>query len=56
MGNGNVYWHLPQLARVDGKPKMTSERYLGSAKDIEKLLDAMEAGDYPGENQTPGIR
>lgn len=27
--------------QVDGKPKMISERYLGSAKDIEALLDTL---------------
>ena len=40
--NGKPYWYLRQMARVDGKPKMVSERYLGSATDIEALLDAHE--------------
>ena len=26
------------MARVDGKPKMVSERYLGSAEDIEAAM------------------
>src|SRR5260370_42051782 len=32
---------------VDGKPKMISERYLGTAADIEALLDAREAAALP---------
>ncbi|AIY02692.1 hypothetical protein ART_3093 [Arthrobacter sp. PAMC 25486] len=43
MVNGHPYWYLREMARVDGKPKMVSERYLGGAKDIEKLLDAKES-------------
>lgn len=45
--NGGEYWYLREMARVDGKPKMVSERYLGTAKDIEKLLDAKEAAIVP---------
>jgi transposase len=32
---------------VDGKPKMISERYLGTAAEIEALLDAREAAVMP---------
>jgi hypothetical protein len=35
------------MARVDGKPKMVSERYLGTAAEIEALLDAREASVLP---------
>src|ERR1022692_2817130 len=35
------------MARVEGRPKMISERYLGSAADIEALLDAREAAALP---------
>lgn len=41
-------WPLAgQRARVDGKPKLVSERYLGTAADIEALLDAREAAVLP---------
>ena len=53
--NGNVYWYLREMARVDGKPKMVSERYLGSAKDIEKLLDAKEAVSVPERTKHLGF-
>lgn len=53
--NGNVYWYLREMARVDGKPKMVSERYLGSAKDIEKLLDAKEAASVPDRTRHLGF-
>jgi transposase len=32
--NGQSYYYLRQMARVDGKPKMAWERYLGKAEDI----------------------
>jgi transposase len=45
--NGGTYWYLREMARVDGRPKMVSERYLGSAAEIEALLDAREAAVMP---------
>ncbi len=45
--NGKTYYYLRQMARVQGKPKMVSERYLGSAADIEAALDHAEAGTLP---------
>lgn len=53
--NGNAYWYLREMARVDGTPKMVSERYLGSAKDIEKLLDAKEAAVMPEKTRHLGF-
>ena len=47
MIGGKPYWYLREMARVDGKPKMVSERYLGSAAEIEALLDAREAAALP---------
>src|SRR5450759_1198220 len=38
--NGHTYWYLRTMARVDGKPKMLSERYLGSAADVAAAFDA----------------
>jgi transposase len=45
--SGKPYWYLREMARVDGKPKMVSERYLGSGAEIEALLDAREAAALP---------
>ncbi|HXP18649.1 MAG TPA: IS1634 family transposase [Streptosporangiaceae bacterium] len=45
--SGKPYWYLREMGWVDGKPKMISERYLGSAADIEALLDAREAAVMP---------
>jgi transposase len=45
--NGKPYYYLREMARVDGKPKMVSERYLGSVADIVKAMDAAEAGMKP---------
>jgi transposase len=45
--NGKPYWYLREMARVEGKPKMVSERYLGTAAEIEALLDAREAAVLP---------
>ena len=44
---GRTYWYLREMARVDGKPKMVSERYIGTAADIESMLDAREAAMLP---------
>jgi transposase len=49
--NGKPYWYLREMARVDGKPKMVSERYLGSAADIEALLDAREDAVLPARTR-----
>jgi transposase len=45
--SGKPYWYLREMGWVNGKPRMISERYLGSAADIEALLDAREAGALP---------
>jgi transposase len=45
--SGKTYWYLREMARVDGQPKMVSERYLGSAAEIGALLDAREQQMLP---------
>jgi transposase len=45
--SGKPYWYLREMARVGGKPKMVSERYLGTAAEIGALLDAREAAALP---------
>ena len=53
--NGKPYWYLRQMARVDGKPKMVSERYLGTGADIEALLDAREDAVLPERTRHLGF-
>jgi len=53
--NGKPYWYLREMARVDGKPKMVSERYLGSAADIEALLAAHEQAALPARTRHLGF-
>jgi len=36
---GQTYYYLREMARVGGKPKMISQRYLGKAADIEAAMD-----------------
>src|SRR5712671_2371076 len=45
--SGKPYWYLREMGWVDGKPRMISERYLGTAAEIEALLDAREAAVLP---------
>ena len=45
--NGRPYWYLREMGWVDGRPKLVSERYLGTAAEIEALLDAREAAAMP---------
>src|ERR1017187_10303631 len=39
---GKTYWYLREMGRVDGRPKMVSERYLGTAADIAAAVGARE--------------
>ena len=43
--DGKTYYYLAESARVEGKPRIVSQRYLGSAEEIAARLS--EAG--PGE-------
>jgi transposase len=45
--SGKTYWYLREMGRVDGKPKMISERYLGTAADIAAAMEAAEAAALP---------
>jgi hypothetical protein len=45
--SGKTYWYLREMGRVAGKPKMVSERYLGTAAEIEALLEAREQAVVP---------
>ncbi|MCA1682103.1 MAG: IS1634 family transposase [Actinobacteria bacterium] len=45
--NGKPYWYLREMGWVEGKPKMVSERYLGSAADIAAAMEAREAVMLP---------
>ena len=44
---GKTYWYLREMARVDGKPKMVSERYLGTAAEIAAAVEGREAAARP---------
>ncbi|WP_158882239.1 IS1634 family transposase [Amycolatopsis anabasis] len=37
--NGQTYYYLAKSARVDGEPRIVSQRYLGTAEDIERAFD-----------------
>jgi transposase len=45
--SGKTYWYLREMARVDGKPKMVSERYLGTAAEIAAAVDGRDAAALP---------
>jgi transposase len=44
---GKTYWYLREMARADGKPKMVSERYLGTAAEIAAAVEGREAAALP---------
>jgi transposase len=44
---GKTYGYLREMARVGGKPKMVSERYLGSAEQIAAAVEGREAAALP---------
>ena len=45
--SGRPYWYLREMGWVDGKPKMISQRYLGTAAEIETLLVARDQAMVP---------
>jgi transposase len=45
--DGKTYWYLREMARVNGRPKMVSERYLGTAADIAAAMEAQETAMAP---------
>src|SRR5260370_3423657 len=45
--SGRRSWYLRAMGWVDGKPKLVSERYLGTAAEIEAVLDAREQAIMP---------
>ena len=45
--SGRPYWYLREMGWVDGRPKMISERYVGTAAEVEALLDAREQAMMP---------
>ena len=45
--SGRPYWYLREMGWVDGKPKMLSERYVGTAAEVAALLDAREERMVP---------
>jgi hypothetical protein len=36
---GQTYYYLREVARVGGRPKIVSQRYLGKAADIAAAMD-----------------
>src|SRR6266700_222501 len=42
-----LYWYLREMARVDGKPQMVYERYLGTAAGIAAAMQARESAMLP---------
>ena len=53
--SGKPYWYLREMGWVEGKAQLVSERYLGSAADIEALLDAREAAVMPARTRHLGF-
>lgn len=49
--SGRPYWYLREMGWVNGKPKMISERYLGTAAEVEALLDAREQAILPARTR-----
>jgi transposase len=45
--SGKTYYYLREMARIDGTPKMVSERYLGSAEEIAAAVAARDAASLP---------
>src|SRR5271169_6634970 len=44
---GKTYWYLREMGRVDGRPRMICEQYLGTAADIAAAKETREAAALP---------
>jgi len=44
-GRQDTYYYLVELARVHGKPRIVSQRYLGSAEEIAERLSGVGPGE-----------
>lgn len=44
---GHVYWYLRECRRVDGKPKIVWQKYLGTAEDIRRTYEAVQQPPRP---------
>jgi transposase len=53
--NGKPYYYLREMARVEGKPTMVSERYLGSAEDIAAAMAGRDAATLPERTRHRGF-
>ncbi|MGH3857669.1 MAG: IS1634 family transposase, partial [Pseudonocardiaceae bacterium] len=53
--DGKTYWYLREMARVEGKPKMVSERYLGTAADIAAAVEARQTAMLPQRTRHLGF-
>lgn len=53
--SGRPYWYLCEMGWVDGKPKLVPERYVGTAAEIEALLDAREQAMMPERTRHLGF-
>jgi hypothetical protein len=51
---GRTYYYLTESARVGGQPRVTAQRYLGSAEDIAAALDGAHALPERSEHLTFG--
>ena len=54
--SGKTYWYLREMARVDGKPKMVSERYLGTAEEIAAAVAGAGPAGEARAHPAPGVR
>jgi transposase len=53
--SGRPYWYLREMGWVNGKPKLVSERYLGTAAEIAALLDTREQAIMPERTRHLGF-
>lgn len=51
---GKTYYYLVESARVDGKPRIVSQQYLGSADEVAAKLAGTTAGE-PVRTQHKGF-
>ena len=52
--DGKIYYYLSESARVNGKPRIVSQKYLGSAEEVLARLEGSSGDPTSSEHRSFG--
>ena len=50
--DGKIYYYLSESARVNGKPRIVSQKYLGSAEEVLARLEGSSGNPTSSEHRS----